>query len=89
MSLSLCLPTSRQRNRVVLAASVGQVVPDEGASKVCTPEAAKVAGSVSVHSASPGSPLLSAFSVTVILVPTVGMTSKEMVEKLMPIESNV
>ena len=71
---------------VVVAASVGQgsIV---GASKVCTPEPEKVAGSASVHSAAPGLPLLSAFSVIARWAPAVVVAV--MLAKSKPMELSV
>ena len=58
-----------------------------GASKACSPEAVKVAGSLSVHSALPGSPLLSAFSVAVSSAPAVDVSP--IVWNVAPMEPSV
>ena len=49
----------------------GQVVPVEGARKVCTPEAVKVDGLLNVQRAVPGEPKLLSFRVTVRSLPAV------------------
>ena len=63
-------------------------MPVVGASKVCTPEAVKLPGSLSVHSTAPGAPpVATSLSVTRRSAPAVDVL--EMVRKLMPTESTV
>ena len=71
---------------VVLDASVGHGSM-VGASKACTPEPEKVAGSVSVHSVLPGVLPLASFSVITRSVPAVVVAV--MVSKSKPMELSV
>ena len=69
----MLITRSMTTKQVLLAASLGH--PAAGALNVCNPFEAKLVGSPSVHSALPGLPLSSVFSVTVRWSPAVEVSA--------------